>query len=1085
MQPFDLLQWAVRALSFFNTIAFLWLGMAVLLNAQRRAPGTWATGGGLILAGLFFAVHSTLVGREIGTFDAEIAFWWRYLWLMFVVPPYGWYVVISWYSGVLGAGPHRGLVSLTTLLAVGLLAVAASAVLLPAYEQLTTRAGVELATSGLVPVAILAYPAYGALCFALSLLALRQPGISKRFMGDLGRQRARPWLVAASLVLLGVSLLVGTAVVWLIDGVWSGRLALLSPDTVASLMRIDLAVSVLLAAVVVLLGRAIVSYEIFTGKVLPRGGLLRHWRNSLVLAGGYGLLMGGSLGLPIDSIYRLMLATLLIAAFYALLSWRSYLERERGIEGLRPFVASQRLYEQLLKPSDPLEVDVKEPFRALCEEVLEAKAAYLIALGPLAPLVEAPLTYPPGAVLPVETLPPLGDRFSGPGAMAVPLDPAHSGGAVWAVPLWSERGLIGALLLGEKRGGGLYVQEEIEVARAAGERLADIQASAEMARRLMAAQRQRLAETQLLDRRARRVLHDDVLPQLHAALLALSSQGDGGQASGNRQQATEDEDRGRNHEGTKDTKNHEERDRGIGVGGWELGDGGRAPGERAESCELAADSYPGEAPAEPPFVTPNRVASELVSDGSRDETPDPASLCDGSRDGMPCRTEVSLNHVGRGALPRHPGHTDSNPIPLAPDPRAEVVQTLADVHRRISDLLREMPAAVAPGLARFGLVGALRQVVEGDLAGAFDQVSWEIDPEAEAAARAFSPLGAPLEARGGWHLGVGTHIGEALPVPVGTGGPRRIQHHQHRVLVYQARLDERLPGRVADAVGEVHRHSPASRGHVPGVKSGDPGGVVAVLLRRERQSGNGGKTPYHPVSVGVQVDVRGPGGAPFPHSCPLRIYLRHQGRHPHPVAASIRVHRLHFRREVPGRCHSIPFPREPRIVSSGLDAVGAVDPGSGPVGKGRPVVGLAPRHQSRGGLLERVPVGSVVLVLERLPGDIRDLTGQHTEPQLELGLGLRARDSAPAETDRAENGADRYQDSTPHASSPPETGVLGVPISAGWTSDVSPRSQRSRQSRVRIRRRIRGRFRAGASASPAYERPERHPPPGSRRAPPS
>ena len=103
------------------------------------------------------------------------------------------------------------------------------------------------------------------------------------------------------------------------------------------------------------------------------------------------------------------------------------------------------------------------------------------------------------------------------------MDPARYGGAQWAVPLWSERGLIGVLLLGEKRDGGLYTQEEIEIARASGERLIDTQASAEMARRLMALQRQRLAESQVLDRRARRVLHDDVLPRLHAAMLKLSA----------------------------------------------------------------------------------------------------------------------------------------------------------------------------------------------------------------------------------------------------------------------------------------------------------------------------------------------------------------------------------------------------------------------------------------------------------------------------------------------------------------------------------------------------------------------------------
>ena len=49
------------------------------------------------------------------------------------------------------------------------------------------------------------------------------------------------------------------------------------------------------------------------------------------------------------------------------------------------------------------------------------------------------------------------------------------------MPLWSERGLIGMLLLGPKRDGGLYTQEEIEIARASGERLspADVQKIAE------------------------------------------------------------------------------------------------------------------------------------------------------------------------------------------------------------------------------------------------------------------------------------------------------------------------------------------------------------------------------------------------------------------------------------------------------------------------------------------------------------------------------------------------------------------------------------------------------------------------------
>ena len=45
----------------------------------------------------------------------------------------------------------------------------------------------------------------------------------------------------------------------------------------------------LIAAAVLLQGQAVVSYEIFTGRTLPRRGLWRHWRSAVILAAGYGV----------------------------------------------------------------------------------------------------------------------------------------------------------------------------------------------------------------------------------------------------------------------------------------------------------------------------------------------------------------------------------------------------------------------------------------------------------------------------------------------------------------------------------------------------------------------------------------------------------------------------------------------------------------------------------------------------------------------------------------------------------------------------------------------------------------------------
>ncbi|MSQ10201.1 MAG: hypothetical protein EXR52_04265 [Dehalococcoidia bacterium] len=63
----------------------------------------------------------------------------------------------------------------------------------------------------------------------------------------------------------------------------------------------------------------------------------------------------------------------------------------------------------------------------------------------------------------------------------------------------------------------------MEVARATGERLLGDLASAELTLRLLVLERDRLAETQLMDQRTRRVLHDDVLPLLQTAMLRLDT----------------------------------------------------------------------------------------------------------------------------------------------------------------------------------------------------------------------------------------------------------------------------------------------------------------------------------------------------------------------------------------------------------------------------------------------------------------------------------------------------------------------------------------------------------------------------------
>ncbi len=522
------LDWTILAVSLFNTILLLWLGLTVLLNAERRAWGIWIAGIGLLMGGIFFTSHTAILGSSLRYTGPSIAFFWSVGLLAVSTLPFAWYIVILWYTGFWDddqSDLHRRQsvwFYLSFLLTVGFVSLLLFSNPLTAYPQvLNLNLSPEIEPSGL-QMFLLAYPLYVVIVIGLSLDALRRPGPSKRMMGDLARRRARPWLVATSGVLLLVGVLIAGVIFWFL----ANDLRVIYQIKVLTIGWFDLVISGLIAIADILLGQAIVHYEVFTGKTLPRHGFMRHWRNAIILAAGYCLLMGWGLVSGAHPIYSILLTALLMTGLYALFSWRSYSQRERYIQNLRPFVVSHRLYEHLTTDSTalPADVNVSSPFYALCVDVLDAKRAYLMAVGPLAPLVPV-LAYPsPGA-----DLPPISDltaRFTSPQTMCVLY--GASPDPLWAVPLWSERGLIGVLLLGEKADGGLYTQEEIEIARAIGERLIDTEASAEMARRLMALQRQRLAESQVLDRRTRRALHDEVLPRLHSAMLTLSASADPG-----------------------------------------------------------------------------------------------------------------------------------------------------------------------------------------------------------------------------------------------------------------------------------------------------------------------------------------------------------------------------------------------------------------------------------------------------------------------------------------------------------------------------------------------------------------------------
>ncbi len=525
------LNWATLAVSIFNTILLLWLGLTVILNSERRSLGIWVAGAGLLMSSLFFLSHTVILGMGPLQPDVRMDLWWRTGWIPVLSMPYAWYLVMLWYSSYWD-DPHSAVherhqipIILATLLAVSTVGLILLFNALPSYNQLIQfHLGGVLSIGG-IPVLMVVYPLYLIMCIGFSLDVLLHPGAPGRLMGQLARQRARPWLLVATSSLLLVSLLVGGIILW---GIYNANQIINPAEFALIISGFDVLIDLLIAVTIVSVGQAIVSYEIFTGKILPRQGLKRYWKWAIILSLGFGVIVSWALVYHLEPIYILILSIILITGIYAILGWSSFIEQEHYLRSLHPFITSQHLYDQLiLQNPDSYNLEITGAFHALCADILGVRQAFLVPMGIFGPLVGSPISYPDNIgqdeakSLQLEVQRSINNNI-GFTPLLLP-ESGYFGLNALAISLWSERGLIGALVLGEKVNSSLFTQEEVEIARTVGERLIDSKASNMLAHRLMELERQRLSETRVVDQQTRRTLHDDILPRLQSVMIKLST----------------------------------------------------------------------------------------------------------------------------------------------------------------------------------------------------------------------------------------------------------------------------------------------------------------------------------------------------------------------------------------------------------------------------------------------------------------------------------------------------------------------------------------------------------------------------------
>jgi signal transduction histidine kinase len=266
-------------------------------------------------------------------------------------------------------------------------------------------------------------------------------------------------------------------------------------------------------------------------RVQSSQGFFSRWRTVVFLSIAGSFLIAFLYNAPIRSIYSLLLTAMLAVAAYAMFNWRQHVERQDFMDRLRPFVASLHLYDHLLSAGESSSwAEARDLFTALCRDVLGTERACLLFNSPM-PVprtsanlprseVEGMASQTPGrldyggslehdAVLSTATLNP---------TVWTRLDADH-----WAWPLSDSRGTIGRLILGPKIAGVEYTAQELEVAATCAERILDALAGEQITRVALSLLRRRIAEVQVMSARHKRVLHDDLLPQIHLALLRIEA----------------------------------------------------------------------------------------------------------------------------------------------------------------------------------------------------------------------------------------------------------------------------------------------------------------------------------------------------------------------------------------------------------------------------------------------------------------------------------------------------------------------------------------------------------------------------------
>lgn len=355
---------------------------------------------------------------------------------------------------------------------------------------------------------------------------------------------ARPGLLLAALLMVGLTTTLGVLVAqsmlnWFGYGVKPPEL--LPPTALPygspvpfNLLILDLLATGAVALVILLIGYSIVRHGVLIERPLARRGFFEQWRGIVIVATLVAILIALLVASTQSSLGGLLLITCLATVAYALFTWSGYTAHDRYIALLGPFVRSTSQRHWLNTDLQKTELELEHLFFHLCHDVLVVQCAYLSVLTGAE---RRSFSYRwPAPLVPDSQWGKTPRRASGELQSAQLEKSVAVSGApgrriqiyindqpmvVWILPICNERGLAATLYLGPRQDGGAFTDEDMNLAHACGQRILDTLSDHEAMQAVANLLRRRVVDVKLLGAQQRRVLHDEILPQMHLALLRL------------------------------------------------------------------------------------------------------------------------------------------------------------------------------------------------------------------------------------------------------------------------------------------------------------------------------------------------------------------------------------------------------------------------------------------------------------------------------------------------------------------------------------------------------------------------------------